>query len=88
MTLGIEVGVHNVTLAIFITLTVLNSLPLAVTQNIYGIVMLFDAALLIRWYRGRIAERGKSGGVTLHEPAGDQRARKWPSISATRTASR
>lgn len=55
MTLGIEVGVHNVTLAIFITLTVLGSLPLAVTQNIYGVVMLFDAALLIRWYRGRIA---------------------------------
>jgi len=60
MTLGIEVGVHNVTLAIFITLTVLDSLPLAVTQNIYGVVMLFDAALLIRWYRGRIAKEEKA----------------------------
>jgi BASS family bile acid:Na+ symporter len=63
MTLGIEVGVHNVTLAIFITLTVLDSLPLAVTQNIYGVVMLFDAALLIRWYRGRIAKEEKAKGA-------------------------
>ena len=55
MTLAIEVGVHNVTLAIFLTLTVLDNLPLAVLQNIYGVVMLLNAALLIRWYRGRIA---------------------------------
>ena len=60
MTLGIEVGVHNVTLAIFITLTVLDSLPLALTQNIYGVVMLFDAFLLIRWYRGPIAREEKA----------------------------
>jgi BASS family bile acid:Na+ symporter len=64
LTLGIEVGVHNVTLAIFLTLNMLNSLPLAVTQNIYGLVMLVDAALLIRWYRGRIAaEQGTSEGT-------------------------
>jgi bile acid:Na+ symporter, BASS family len=55
MTLAIETGVQNVTLAIFITLTVLDSLPLAVTQNIYGVVMLLNASLLIRWWRGRIA---------------------------------
>jgi bile acid:Na+ symporter, BASS family len=54
MTLAIEVGVHNVTLAIFLTLTVLDNLPLAVLQNIYGVVMLLNAALLIRWYRGRV----------------------------------
>ena len=60
MTLGIEVGVHNVTLAIFLTLSVLNSLPLAVMQNIYGVVMLINAFILIRWFRGRIvAEEGK-----------------------------
>src|SRR3712207_3027816 len=40
MTLAIETGVQNVTLAIFLTLTVLDSLPLAVTQNIYGVVMI------------------------------------------------
>lgn len=55
MTLSIEVGVHNVTLAIFLTLTVLNNLPLAVLQNIYGVVMLLNAGLLIRAFRGAIA---------------------------------
>ena len=54
MTLAIETGVQNVTLAIFLTLTVLGSLPLAVTQNIYGVVMILNASLLIRWWRGRI----------------------------------
>lgn len=55
MTLSIETGVQNVTLAIFLTLNVLGSLPLAVTQNIYGVVMLLNATLLIRWWRKRIA---------------------------------
>ena len=55
MTLAIETGVQNVTLAIFLTLTVLGSLPLAVTQNIYGVLMILNASLLIRWWRGRIA---------------------------------
>ena len=55
MTLAIEVGVHNVTLAIFLTLTVLDSLPLALTQNIYGVVMLFNGTILVRWFRARIA---------------------------------
>jgi BASS family bile acid:Na+ symporter len=54
MTLAIETGVQNVTLAIFLTLTVLDSLPLAVTQNIYGVVMLLNASLLILWWRRRI----------------------------------
>ena len=56
MTLAIETGVQNATLALFLTLTVLGSLPLAVTQNIYGVVMLLNATLLIRWFRGRIAQ--------------------------------
>lgn len=55
MTLSIETGVQNVTLALVITLTVLGSLPLAVTQNIYGVVMILNATLLIRWWRKRIA---------------------------------
>ncbi|MDQ8755942.1 bile acid:sodium symporter family protein [Sphingosinicella sp. LHD-64] len=55
MTLGIETGVQNVTLALFLTLTVLGSLPLAVTQNIYGVLMILNATLLIRWWRARIA---------------------------------
>lgn len=56
MTLAIETGVQNATLALFLTLTVLGSLPLAVTQNIYGVVMLLNATLLIRWFRARIAQ--------------------------------
>ncbi|WP_114954353.1 bile acid:sodium symporter family protein [Sphingosinicella terrae] len=54
MTIGIEVGVQNATMAIFLTLTVLGSLPLAVTQNIYGVVMILNAFLLIRWFRRRL----------------------------------
>jgi bile acid:Na+ symporter, BASS family len=53
LTIAIEVGVHNATLAIFLTLTVLGSLPLAVSQNIYGLVMIMNASILIRWYRSR-----------------------------------
>ena len=55
MTLAIEVGVQNVTLATFLTLTVLGSLPLAVTQNIYGVAMILNAVLLVRWFRVRLA---------------------------------
>ena len=54
MTLAIEIGVQNVTLAIFLTLTLLNSLPLAVTQNIYGVAMILNGTLLIRWFRARL----------------------------------
>ncbi len=57
MTLAIEVGVHNVTLAIFLTLNVLDSLPLALTQNIYGVIMLLNGIILVRWFRARIAGR-------------------------------
>lgn len=60
MTLAIEVGVHNVTLAIFLTLTVLDSLPLALTQNIYGVVMLLNGTILVRWFRARLAVRGEA----------------------------
>ena len=59
MTLAIEVGVHNVTLAVFLTLTVLNSLPLALTQNIYGVVMLVNGMLLVRWFRARLTADGE-----------------------------
>ena len=42
-------------MSLFLTLNVLDSLPLAVTQNIYGVVMLINASLLILWWRPRIA---------------------------------
>ncbi|MBB4630971.1 bile acid:sodium symporter family protein [Sphingosinicella soli] len=55
MTLAIEVGVQNVTLATFLTLTVLDSLSLAVTQNIYGVLMIVNTLVLVRWFRARRA---------------------------------
>ena len=55
MTLAIEVGVHNATMAIYVTLQVLGDLPVAVTQNIYGVLMILNAGLLIRWFRPLIA---------------------------------
>ena len=68
MTLAIEVGVQNVTLALFLTGTVLGSLELSVSQNIYGVLMLANAAILIRLFRGRIA-REKAASPVPH-PAG------------------
>ncbi len=61
MTLAIETGVQNATLAIFLTLTVLDSLELAVTQNIYGVVMLINATILIRLWRRRVAAEAANG---------------------------
>lgn len=55
MTIAIEVGVQNVTLALFLTLTVLGSVELAVTQNIYGLAMILNAFVLIGWFRRRMA---------------------------------
>jgi bile acid:Na+ symporter, BASS family len=60
MTLSIETGVQNVTLALVITLSVLGDLSVAVTQNIYGVLMIFNASLLIRWWRRRIAAEARS----------------------------
>ena len=60
MTLAIEIGVHNVTLAIFLTLTVLHSLPLALTQNVYGVVMLFNGTIFVRLLRDRMIAEAKS----------------------------
>ncbi|MDB5721263.1 MAG: sodium transporter [Alphaproteobacteria bacterium] len=62
MTLAIEVGVHNATMAIFITLQVLGDLPVAVTQNIYGVVMVINAGILIRWLRRRREGEGLNTG--------------------------
>ena len=66
LTLAIEVGVHNVTLAVFLTLTVLDSLPLALTQNIYGVVMLLNGSILVRLLRRTVIaqERGARAQAT------------------------
>jgi BASS family bile acid:Na+ symporter len=50
MTIAIEVGVHNATLATFLTLSVLHRLDLAIVPTIYGLMMVANAGLLIRWF--------------------------------------
>lgn len=54
MTVSIEVGVQNATMATFLTLSILNSWNLAIAPTIYGCIMLFNAALL-----GRIFNRSR-----------------------------
>jgi bile acid:Na+ symporter, BASS family len=50
MTIAIEIGVHNATLATFLTLSLLKRLDLAIVPTIYGFVMVANAGLLIRWF--------------------------------------
>lgn len=66
MTLAIEVGVQNATLALFITATVLGSLELSVSQNIYGVLMLVNAGILIRICRTWIAREKVEAAAPGH----------------------
>lgn len=50
LTVSIEVGVQNATMAAFLTLSILNSLELAIAPTIYGCIMVINSALLIRWF--------------------------------------
>ncbi len=45
LTISIEVGVLNATMATFLALSVLNDLSLAVTPTLYGAIMVTNAAL-------------------------------------------
>jgi bile acid:Na+ symporter, BASS family len=56
LTLGIEVGIHNATLATFLSLTILKDLALAITPTIYGCIMVLNALLLVRLLRRPKAE--------------------------------
>lgn len=51
LTIGLEVGIHNATMAMYLSLTVLKSVDLAITAIIYGILMTFNATLFIRIVR-------------------------------------
>ncbi len=48
MTVGIEVGIQNATMATFLSLSVLNSWALAITPTIYGCIMVINAGLMVR----------------------------------------
>lgn len=47
--IGMEIGIHNGTLAIFIALTVLNNSVMSVPPAIYSIIMFFTAGLFGYW---------------------------------------
>jgi BASS family bile acid:Na+ symporter len=51
LTLSIEVGVQNATLAMFITMSVLGSLEIALIPTIYGLLMVFNATVLIHYLK-------------------------------------
>lgn len=61
ITIGIEVGVQNATVATFLTLAVLNDIVLAVVPTMYGVIMLINSYLFVQLWRserlGRIAGR-------------------------------
>lgn len=61
MTIAIEIGVHNATLATFLTLSVLHRLDLAIVPTIYGLIMVANAGLLIRWFN-------RQGSRSIAEP--------------------
>ncbi len=51
MTISVEVGVQNATVATFLSLTILNDWNLAITPTIYGVIMLLNAGIMIKLIR-------------------------------------
>jgi BASS family bile acid:Na+ symporter len=47
--IGMEIGIHNGTLAIFIALTVIGNSAMSTPAVIYSLIMFFTAALLATW---------------------------------------
>ncbi|AMO71333.1 bile acid:sodium symporter family protein [Sphingorhabdus sp. M41] len=57
ITIGIEVGVQNATVATFLTMAVMNDIVLAVIPTLYGVLMLVNAFILVRiWRSGKLAK--------------------------------
>lgn len=48
LTLSIEIGVQNATMATFLSLAVLNDWALAIVPTLYGCIMLFNAGIFIK----------------------------------------
>ena len=53
LTISVEVGVQNATMATFITLSILGSMELAIGPTIYGFIMVTNAFLFTRWLNSR-----------------------------------
>lgn len=58
LTVGIEVGIHNATMATFLSLTILQDVSLAITPTIYGCIMVLNAGLLVKWFRRHHKQEG------------------------------
>lgn len=57
VTIGIEVGVQNATVATFLTMAVMNDIILAVIPTLYGVIMLANAFVFVRLWKSRKFER-------------------------------
>ncbi|MEP2987451.1 MAG: bile acid:sodium symporter family protein [Parasphingorhabdus sp.] len=53
VTIGIEVGVQNATVATFLTMAVMNDIILAVIPTLYGVIMLANAFLFAQLWRSK-----------------------------------
>lgn len=51
LTLAIEIGVQNATMATFLSLSILNDWKLAIVPTLYGCIMLINASMLVRLFR-------------------------------------
>lgn len=49
ISIGMEIGIHNGTLAIFIALSVLGSNPISIPAAVYSLIMFFTAAIFGYW---------------------------------------
>lgn len=63
LTLAIEIGIQNATLATFLSLTILGDIGLAITPTIYGVIMLLNAMLLVQWFRRRAARAARAAAA-------------------------
>lgn len=53
VTIGIEVGVQNATVATFLTMAIMNDIILAVIPTLYGVIMLANAFVFVRLWKSR-----------------------------------
>ena len=63
LTVAIEVGIHNATMATFLSLSVLKDIALAITPTIYGVIMIVNAGLLVKLFRTLAARRAVQGAA-------------------------
>lgn len=63
LTVAIEVGIHNATMATFLSLSILKDIALAITPTIYGAIMVINAGLLVQLFKAVAARRTAGAGA-------------------------